>query len=884
MKKILSLLLIVSMMFSLWIPVSAEETAEVAETAPLYDTYSYETASALMSNLLKEDVFGTDAKAEVSRARFVYGVTKIFGVPGVTGASEGDAVYSDVKADHQYFGEILSAFNAGWISESDAFKPEDGITLSEAVKILLCAADYTPMANAKGGYPSGYLSVAESIDLIDNVNTSNEKLLTADAVIMFENLMMADVFEIESYGDKMDYRKGGWIYLEKLYEAYAVEGVVTSTLHSSLVMDAPFIKDNDEITIDGIGYKCADMDPSLLGKKVTAYISKDGAKKTLYCAIPEDNDEFVIDANSYGGITGNTFTYYDNNDKSKNKKLDSAYKVIYNGRRVSKIESYMFEDIGASIRLLDNTGDSTYDVVFIDGYIYGMVSGVDFVNGYVGIETPGSMIDLNDDDEYVCYIENSEGNEIELFEIPRGTVVAIKASADERIYEMKTCETTVGGAVNSVLPEDNLITIGENDYNVSKAFKTRYMDEGIIGLGDNVSAAVGVHGELVYLVTSNTDLKYGYLLDMKYDDKGFDSTVMVKLYAAGADFEIYELEERLTVDGGATKTKREDIVSTLAENCMAVIKFSVNAEGRINAIDFLTDDVSNYGELKDSMNSLTKFYDRSEGSLKYRSGCQGFNSKAMLTNASILFIPAQESDRDDIEKFSSGSYSLLQSDSTYDCDIYDIDEYGMASFVIIYSEDASDPTAYTYGSYIVESVTKAINDSIEGYNIYCWANKNYYTLFLPGDVKVDKGAERSKVLASGDIARFKVKDNVIKTVYVDYCFENGKAVFVGTSGTTNSNITAESRIAYIEGKVYSANGSSIVISQTVGEDGVYDFGFANLKPYKTSGTIACYDSETGKVRPIKVDNIRTYRGYSDNADTVIMRQNYTSPNCIIVIR
>ena len=109
-------------------------------------------------------------------------------------------------------------------------------------------------------------------------------------------------------------------------------------------------------------------------------------------------------------------------------------------------------------------------------------------------------------------------------------------------------------------------------------------------------------------------------------------------------------------------------------------------------------------------------------------------------------------------------------------------------------------------------------------------------------------------------------------------------MFVGSSGTTNTNVTAESRIAYVEGKAYSANGSSIVISQTQDENGVYNFDYDNLKPYKTSGTIVCYDTETGKVRPIKVENIRTYRGYGDNADTVIMRQNYTSPNCIIVIR
>ena len=859
--------------------VMAEDTTG---TTPAYDAQAYEVASGLMESLLGASVFGSDPAAQVSRAQFVSGVTKIFGVPAISA----DQLYSDVGSDHAFFGEISSAYNAGWISYAEKFNPDAVIKLSEAVKIMLCAADYKVMADAKGGYPAGYLTVAQSIDLLDNVQSAEAGALTvADATIMFENLMMADVFEIESYGEKMDYRKGGEIYLEKLYEAYSVEGVLTSTIYSSMVMDAPFIKDNDEVTIDGIAYKCSKIDENLLGKKVVAYVSKDGTKKTLYCAIPEDNTEFTVIAADFGGISGNDFTYYDENGRGKTKRLDSAYKVIYNGRRVSKIEPYMLEDIGATVRILENSGDSAFDVVFIDGYIYGMITGVDFVNGYVGIETPGSMIDLNDEDEYVCYIESSEGKEIELFELKRGTVLAIKASADERIYQMKVCENTASGAITAVLPEEGIVTIDKKDYNASKAFIERYISGGLIDVGDNVSITIGVHGELAYLAASIADMRYGYLLDVKYDNKGFDSSVMVKLYGGGSDFDIYELEEKLTIDGGTTKTKREDVVSGLVANSMSVIKYSLNEDGKINAIDFLTDDVTGFGELKNSMNSLTKFYDNAAGQLRYRSGCYGFNSKAILTNASIFFVPAQESDRDDIEKFSVGSYTTLQSDSMYSCDIYDIDEYGMAAFVVIYSEAASDPTAYTYGSYVVESVTKAINDSIEGYNIYCWANKTYHTLFLPGDVEVDKAnGRKNDVLTSGDIVRFRVQNNIIKNVYVDYKFEDGKPVFVGSTGSTNSNVTAENRLAYIEGKVYSANGSSIVISQTADEDGIYDFSFENLKPYKTAGTIVCFDTETGKVRPVSVDNIRTYRGYKDNADMVIMRQNYTSPNCIIVIR
>ena len=287
MKKILSLILVVVLALSTVTFVFAED----AEPQPVYNTEAYESALDLMNSLLGEAVFGSDPASKVSRGQFVYGVAKIFGVPG---DSSEEIVYS--------YAEIKSAHSAGWISSADKFNPDADITLAEAVKIMLTAADYGIMADAKGGYPTGYLSVAESVDLLTYVDVAQSGTLTvADATVMFENLMMADVFEIEAYGDTMDYRKGAEIYLEKLYDVYAVEGVVTSTLHSSVVMDAPFIKDNNEVTIDGIAYKCDYLDPALLGKYVVAYISRDGAKKTLYCAIPEDNAEFTVRASSFGG-------------------------------------------------------------------------------------------------------------------------------------------------------------------------------------------------------------------------------------------------------------------------------------------------------------------------------------------------------------------------------------------------------------------------------------------------------------------------------------------------------------------------------------------------------------------------------------------------------
>ena len=48
--------------------------------------------------------------------------------------------YDDVEAGQWYYEPIANAWNAGWLAESDAFRPQDKITQAEAQEILDAAA------------------------------------------------------------------------------------------------------------------------------------------------------------------------------------------------------------------------------------------------------------------------------------------------------------------------------------------------------------------------------------------------------------------------------------------------------------------------------------------------------------------------------------------------------------------------------------------------------------------------------------------------------------------------------------------------------------------------------------------------------------------------
>ena len=52
------------------------------------------------------------------------------------------------------------------------FRPEDPVLYEEAVKMVVAALGYTPVANQRGAYPTGYIVVASQENILKNVSGS----------------------------------------------------------------------------------------------------------------------------------------------------------------------------------------------------------------------------------------------------------------------------------------------------------------------------------------------------------------------------------------------------------------------------------------------------------------------------------------------------------------------------------------------------------------------------------------------------------------------------------------------------------------------------------------------------------------------------------------
>lgn len=892
LKRILSLLIVlsISMMFSAGAVSFAQDAAAEAEASLKYDAKAYDRALSLMNSLLDEAVFGDAPGQLLTRAEFVRGVAKIFGVPEVESAS----IYSDVKEDHKYIGAINAAYFSGWISKADTFNPDAQITYPQALKIILAAADYGLLADAKGGFPTGYMTVANSIGLLKNITMADaDQVSAADAAILFYNLMFAPVFEIVSWGDRMEYEKGKETYSEKIFDAYAVEGIVTATEHNSILLDAPFKKDNGRIAIDGVEYKYEDSDIYLLGKSVVAYCAKDEDSliKQVYCLLPDrKNEEMTISAGNFEKIDGGYIQYYDDNRLQK-ANLDSAYKVIYNGRRVAAFEDYMIDDIGATIRLLSNNGDDEYEYIFIDSYAYGIITSVDYVNGYIAFKTPSQLIDLTDDEEHASYVRNDKGSRIEIYELAKDTAVAVKASADGRIYELTVISNTVAGLVTAVYSEANELDVDGNTYKVSNEFKKNYIDKGVIASGDRINAVIGIHGEIACLISSAAETRYGLLHDVKRDTSSLERKTYVKILTGSGEFETFELAKKITADGAEAMLNYSEaytyISGKLAEaqadsaGPALVIRYGTNENGLITMVDFASNDTSNFGKVLDAQDSLTRYM--KNAALSYRNA--GFPSKVMLETSTIVFVPKDINDRDDEDNYTIGTYLMLSSNiGNYTVDVYDVDETGNAAYVVVYMADAETGkmAAYTE-SYMIEKVANAIVDDETGVKLQCWTNNRFETVFMPDSVNVNK-TSGSRTLVPGDIVRFTMQDGKVKRVYVDYDYSTGVHVSDKKGGGEFNMPNAQHYISFVSGKVYNVGSNTILISNAADAEGNISFTYEDIRPYSINSNIACFDSATGEIRTIKIENIHTYKGYGQNADTVILRSDFGIPKSAFIIR
>ena len=227
-------------------PLSADKvqsrysTVRVALSPDIADTKYAEAAELLgalgiMVGDAESGAFRPDdpiLRSEMSKVA-VYSI----GLEDVVKSSNGTTKFPDVPSDHWATGAINVADQQGLVigDTEGTFRPDDNVTFEEAVTIIVRALGYEPAAQDKGGFPTGYMYIASSNQLLRGIDAvSTQPAKRGDIAQLVFNAMTVNLMEQVGYGSSATYEV---VDKTLLYDRLNVEkayGQITGTDETTL--------------------------------------------------------------------------------------------------------------------------------------------------------------------------------------------------------------------------------------------------------------------------------------------------------------------------------------------------------------------------------------------------------------------------------------------------------------------------------------------------------------------------------------------------------------------------------------------------------------------------------------------------------------------------
>lgn len=828
-----------------------------------------------------KDVFGYltgEALPEaenVTRGEFIKAVTKLM---KVSGAAPEEYFFGDVAGDSVYADAVYTAVDMGWISKGDSFEPERAITPYEAIKILVRALNYEAMAEYKGGYPSGDLYVARSIDLTDDVNIEAETLGVNDAYMILLNAMTAPTFERVVYGETKKYTEDGETLLNSLYNMDVIEGKITRTPYNTL-SGTERTELKHEIEIDGVEYECEGINWDMLGIEARAYVKyekRSDAKEIVYIRdISERLSENLRNVIKKDGQK----VWYWNDEGSKKHSVELAVdcEYILNGRKAVDGIDALFSPMPGRVVFADNDNDNVYDAVYVDRYDYITVSSYDPLN-VVLRDTNSHNYTLSLENK-LYIIESEAGEKIEVSDVGAGDVFRVIASADGEFIYLKRQIDYVNGEVRKT--DDDTITIDNTEYAMSKYFKDNCKDK----IKTPSTADFAIDGDIVISATVGAvGTQYAYVTASAMDGV-FEKTLQLRMFTQKGVFEDKYVSDKVKVDGVSGRNA-EQVFAALSSGGVItpqLIRYSLNGDGKINVVDTATQTLpENPGVYPDAYDKLTE-YSYISDQMTYKSSTASLSAYCNVDGAAIFCIP---NDINNKELFSVQGKSHLLNSKKYTLSVYDLDEHGTAG-ALVYRTDNSYLLHAEFPSMVIQEVNIGMDDDgDEVYKIHGWYNGAFVTLSMDKDEAITKQAEEGEVidsvhplLSGGDIIRFSAdSSNKIRTIEV--VFDARKGVFA--ENVSNFNKDSDLAPQYWAGQIYTYGNKFATVSITETADG-YDFSPENLRYVSTNTSIiANYNAETGEIRPMTADEIKGYKTDGKHAHFGVFCQSSFTTKTIIL--
>ena len=810
---------------------------------------------------------------EVPRADFAASVARMMGKTAYGGS---EVYFYDVPKNYWAFNEISNLTEMGIIdgNEDKTFDPGEPISKSAAYKIMLCAMGYRSSAEQSGGYPNGYLTLANSIKLSDGVSAGDTVTMSDMLNILYNSLTINIMEQGGSKKNSITYEVSEDETLISSYrDIYYGEGYVNGansiTVHGGAI-------NKDDALIDSDIYHSGGIDMmQYLGEKVEFFYEehdssddrrllwvgqKNSSQTVRYISVDGDA-EFDTDSFSY--------TYYDENDRKRRVSLDRSVLVVYNGGIVDSGYDKLLNDKRYEIKLLSDGGK--YTVMVIRGYENFVVGNINSIEQIIyDRNKPQEFIDL-DRDNYDTFSIRLMGNEEMSFEdITKDTVLSVYRSKDKKHIEVFASRNIVNGVVESINETDKKeVTINGRKYRVDDRVS---FDN--FSIGDSVTAHTDVFGEIAYISADTGSFKGSFLLKASLDEQ--EENIVIKQLGEDSNVTKLNCVEKLTIDGIRYKTPKDAYRTLLAGENKLEAQFALiktNDKGEITEID-----TTHYNPSKETSNSLqvdVPFWYGKETTYTQRlvratANAARIGEKIVFDTDTKVFVVPFVTDYSNVvdDDFWVTVGSKLKNDTGTYAESYKITESsGIAKYILLKGYDPNRVSGDL--PILAQRISYGVTDDgdrvevLEGY-------QGASPVSIMADESVEDLFSRSGVL-SGDVVTL-TKDTYgnIKGCTVAYDYRSGEHKALSALNDYQGMFVG-----------YANDVVDTVVKIGFESGAGYDFAINAM-----SRPVLVYDSskKRNNISIATLGNIITYQNDPENCSTVFIATNRMQPQMFIVYK
>lgn len=795
----------------------------------------------------------------IKRAEFAKIAIHAMGLESSAEASRGETKFHDVSTDYWANGYINVAANQDIIQGDPAgtFRPEDRISYQEAVTILVRMLGYELAAEARGGYPHGYLQVANQYGFTKNAAGSGTEVAKRGvAAILAYNALTIGIMEQTGFGSNSNFEITDKTILKENLDTEKFQGQITGTQFTKLTGSSSLEK--DQIEIENVVYKNRDTNAEkYLGYRVSYYVKTlDNDDKVVILVRPENgkNNTLEIDGENIETVDADRINYWidkENDKNTKYAKISASAKMIFNGVAVSYDETKLKENgtLSGNVKLLDHNSDDTYDVVFVNEYQNLVVDSISTLSYTVSDKYGNPSLQFDPEDSTVTFsLTDKNGNEFKFEDLKEWMVISYLESENEEVLKATVLTDSVTGTVMEI--EDNKYKIGDSFYQIADNYS------GEIKLDDKGTFYLDVRGRIAAVNTNSTlSDKYAYLIDAA-EAQGMDDHIDLKLFAMDGSIKILSSKDKISYNGGAKENAKTVLEKLKSDGKVTkrLVTYEVDADGKITKLN-TAEDVSGSG-VTIKKDKFVMNYKGEETLYKKTSSKLG---SYVITGDTLVFdIPSTATGEDD---YAIKDKSMFEDEGLYDVEIYDAGEDLSAKIVLVKNStgltNSESPIA------VVNKISQSRNEKGEVVE-KLYAAHNGQMIALETSEKGILVNEEGQALKAGDIIQFRTNaQGAIDRITV--LFE------VDDKGTEFTKTEGDMRLVY--GKVDRKFASSINV--TVNGGTVENFSLEGVKVIsvdttKSSNKVQLADAGDIQKYDAKSPRLVFIREYKDQVQEIVI--------------